>query len=51
MEKIEKLREENKLLKETIKQLRKQLESYRKQNKNRYEIDRDFVSYHEEERE
>ena len=51
MEELEKLKEENAQFRETIKQLRKQLEVYRKQTKRRYDLDKDFLPYNEEERE
>lgn len=46
----EDLKQENERLKTTIKDLRRQLEYYRKNSKRRYQLELDFVPYHEEER-
>lgn len=51
MKELEKLKEENESLKNVIRQLRKQLELYRKQSKKRYETMNDFVPYEEREKE
>lgn len=49
MDELEKLRKENEVLKETIKQLRRQLELYRNQQRKSYDYDNDYVPYHERE--
>ena len=50
MEEIEKLKIENAQLRQTIKELRKQLEVYQQQSRRQYETERDYLPYHEYER-
>ena len=49
MDELEKLRKENEQLKQTVQYLRQQLDSYKKYSRRQYEIDQDYVPYHERE--
>jgi hypothetical protein len=46
----EELRKENESLKLLVKQLRQELEAYKKQQRKQYDVDHDHVPYHERER-
>lgn len=50
MDELEKLKIENAQLRQTIKELRRQLEAYQQQSRRQYETERDHLPYHEYER-